>query len=48
MPNGPAHQAILALLIACALATAPALSRAPGDSPWHLRPALTAETGAWS
>lgn len=46
MPPRHIHQTILALLIATALATAPALSKAPGDSPWHLRPTLAPATGA--
>ena len=44
MPIRPVHEAVIALVVAGALATAPALSKAPGDSPWHLRPMLGAAT----
>jgi hypothetical protein len=47
MPHRPTQDTILALLIAFALATAPAMSRAPAGSPWHLRP-MASEIGARS
>ena len=46
MPPRRIHETILALLVATALATAPALSKVPGDSPWHLRPTIAPAT--WS
>lgn len=39
MQYRPLTDAILALLVAFALATTPALSRAPGDSAWNVRAA---------
>ena len=47
MHHRPLNDAIVALVVAFALATTPALSRAPGDSPWNLRGTVT-QAGAQS
>ena len=46
MPQRPFYDVILALLVATAFATAPAVSRPPSDSQWQLHPPLLAGSGA--
>jgi len=48
MQYRPLHHAIAALMVAFALATTPALSWAPDDSPWHIHPMLANASGARS